>query len=106
MRIIYPSLALLIVCLGLLGTGCSAPRAYSLPEPSEPSDALLMAPSMADPIEPVNRASFALNEFLFAVAVEPATRVYNTLMPVPVRTSIHNFRNNLFYPLRLISNLL
>ena len=67
MRIVYPSLALLIVCLGLLGPGCTAPRAYSLPDPSHPSDALLMAPTMADPIEPVNRASFALNEFLFAV---------------------------------------
>ncbi len=106
MRIVYPSLALLAVCLGLLGTGCAAPRAYSLPDPSEPSDALLMAPSMADPIEPVNRASFALNEFLFAVAVEPATEVYNTLVPEPARIGIRNFRNNLFYPLRLVSNVL
>ncbi|MFM1557589.1 MAG: hypothetical protein ACKJR1_13975, partial [Limisphaerales bacterium] len=55
MRIVFPSLALLVVGLGLLGTGCSAPRAYSLPDPSEPGDALLMAPSMTDPIEPVNR---------------------------------------------------
>ncbi len=106
MRIIFPSLALLIVCLGLLGTGCSAPSAYSLPDPSHPSDALLMTPSMADPIEPVNRASFALNEFLFAVAVEPATGIYNTLVPKPARTGVRNFRNNLFYPLRLVSNLL
>ena len=106
MRIIFPTLTLLIVCLGLLGTGCAAPRAFNLPDPSEPSDALLMAPTMADPIEPVNRAAFALNEFLFAVAVEPATGVYNTLVPEPARTGIRNFRNNLFYPLRLFSNLL
>ncbi|MGY8651922.1 MAG: MlaA family lipoprotein, partial [Verrucomicrobiia bacterium] len=106
MRIIFPTLALLVFCLGLLGTGCAAPRAFNLPDPSEPSDALLMAPTMADPIEPVNRAAFALNEFLFAVAVEPATGVYNTLVPEPARTGIRNFRNNLFYPLRLFSNLL
>ncbi len=106
MRIVFPSLTLLIVCLGLLGTGCSTPRTYSLPDASHPSDALLMAPSMDDPIEPVNRAAFALNEFLFAVAVEPVTGVYNTLVPKPARTGIRNFRNNLYYPLRLVSNLL
>lgn len=106
MRIVPPPIALLVVCLGLLGVGCTAPRTYSPPDASEPSDALLMAPTMADPIEPVNRASFALNEFLFTVAVEPATGVYNTLVPEVARTGIRNARNNLFFPLRLVSNLL
>ena len=106
MRIVRPAIALLLVCLGLFAVGCTTPLAANLPDPSHPSDALLMAPTMADPIEPVNRASFALNEFLFAVAVEPATGIYNTLVPKVARTGIRNFRNNLFYPLRLVSNLL
>jgi len=106
MRAVVSSLALLVVCAGLLGTGCSTPRTYELPGSSNPSDALLMPSTLADPIEPVNRASFVLNEFLFAVAVEPATGAYNAIVPKPARTGIRNFRNNLFFPLRLVSNVL
>ena len=78
----------------------------ALPAPSHPEDSELMLPSVADPLEPLNRLSFALDEALFAVALEPASRGYQAIVPCKARTGIQNFSHNLAYPVRLTSNLL
>jgi len=78
----------------------------SLPEPSNPADRELMPGSLSDPIEPVNRVFFAIDETLFTLVVEPTTRGYNKVIPKPARTGLKNFRKNLFYPVRLGNNAL
>ncbi|MCH2378885.1 MAG: MlaA family lipoprotein [Pedosphaera sp.] len=77
-----------------------------MPAPSHPEDSLLMPATLHDPLEPVNRLTFALDKTLFTFALEPATRGYNAVLPEPARVGLKNFRNNLFYPMRLGNNLL
>jgi phospholipid-binding lipoprotein MlaA len=89
-------------CAQFSGSG----RVSELPEPSHPGDLELMPASLADPIEPVNRVFFAIDEQLFSVVVEPVTRGYNAAVPEPARTGVKNFRNNLLYPVRLGNNAL
>ena len=90
--------------------GCSTfsepDEAVNLPEPSVPADAKLMPSSLADPLEPVNRVAFAIDESLFHWVLDPASRGYQALLPEFARTGVRNFRENLFYPVRLGNNVL
>ncbi len=65
-----------------------------------------MVRSVADPLEPLNRLTFTVNELAFHVAVNPASKGYNRVVPEPIRRGIRNFRDNLFFPLRFVSSLL
>ena len=90
--------------------GCatfSEPEAVvNLPEPSVPADAQLMPGSLSDPLEPVNRVAFAIDESLFHWVVDPASRGYQAVMPETARKGVRHFRQNLFYPVRLGNNVL
>jgi phospholipid-binding lipoprotein MlaA len=61
--------------------------------------ALLAGPTLADdprdPIEGFNRAVFAFNEGLDAVLIRPVAKGYVAVLPVPVRTGVSNFYNNI-----------
>ena len=48
-----------------------------------------------DPIEPINRGIFALNEALDTIAFKPISTVWNTIVPPPVRTGVSNAFGNL-----------
>ena len=50
-----------------------------------------------DPIEPANRVFFDVNETLDKHLLKPVAEVYVDITPVPVRTSITNFFDNLTY---------
>ena len=109
MRNFAKGLSTYILCLTLALNflGCVVTRHLeALPEPSKPADRQLMVHSVADPLEPLNRLTFTINELAFHVAVNPVSKGYNRVMPQPVRKGIRNFRNNLFFPLRFVSNLL
>lgn len=91
-------------------SGCACfrpdPALEALPAPSHPEDAALMLQSTPDPLEPMNRFSFAVDEVLFEYAMEPASRGYRKIIPAKARTGIRNFGHNVAYPVRLASNLL
>lgn len=59
-----------------------------------------------DPLEPVNRATFALNEGLDRVVMKPAATAYQAAVPQPVRTGVSNFFANLGDPWSGINLLL
>ncbi len=61
---------------------------------------------MADPLEPLNRATWELNRGVTLGILEPVTNVYLTAVPTPVRRSIGNVRDNLTGPLRITNQLL
>ena len=65
----------------LVVTGCASTR-------SEPGQ---------DPLEPANRVFFNVNETLDRAMLKPAAKGYARITPVPVRTGITNFFNNLGY---------
>lgn len=59
-----------------------------------------------DPIEPVNRAVFAFNDFLDLMLIEPAAKVYNALLPGFLRDGLRNVIRNLKTPLIVGNDLL
>ena len=63
-------------------------------------------PYADDPLEPVNRAFSGFNHVLMVAIVAPIGWVYRTVFPSPVRTGVDNAFDNLYYPVRLVGNLL
>lgn len=63
-------------------------------------------PSVADPIEPVNRGLFWFNHQLYNFVVRPVSKVYTTVLPKPVRRAVHNVYENVEYPVRVTNHLL
>lgn len=63
------------------------------------------APTIADPLEGLNRATFTLNDKLYRGVLKPIARGLRVL-PVGVRTSGSNFFTNLGAPVSAISALL
>lgn len=64
------------------------------------------AQTVADPLEPVNRAVFAFNQYADRFVLEPTARAYRTVAPVPVRRSVRNFLANLRSPVVFANDLL
>lgn len=63
-------------------------------------------PHVDDPIEPLNRRVFVLNNWLMLGVVRPLGWAYDKVVPAPVTTGISNAFGNLLYPGRLLGNLL
>ena len=101
---------ILILPLLLFSTGCISlwpdPALDALPEPSHPEDVQLLLQSAPDPLEPMNRAFFALDTTLFSVALGPLWEGYNAVVPECARTGLFNFGNNIIYPVRLVATIL
>jgi phospholipid-binding lipoprotein MlaA len=115
----------LLIVLGVLtGAGCaSSPRgqpASPIAAPSDansPNDAILnemeaelaqkqKETPIADPLEPVNRFMFGVNDVTYFWILKPVLQVYTAMVPQPVRVGIRNFSHNLDTPVRLVSCLL
>src|SRR6202007_1771448 len=59
-----------------------------------------------DPLERVNRATYAFNDLLDRMLARPAARAYKAALPVPVRRALGNFTANLSYPTVIINQAL
>lgn len=59
-----------------------------------------------DPLEGYNRWMTSVNDSLFDYILEPLYEGYDFIFPKPVRVSINNIFNNLYYPVSLVNNLL
>jgi phospholipid-binding lipoprotein MlaA len=51
-----------------------------------------------DPLEPLNRATFAFNEALDTLLLRPAAEAYRLFLPQPLRAGIGNVIDNLLLP--------
>jgi phospholipid-binding lipoprotein MlaA len=71
------------------------------PFPEEPPP-----PTIADPIEPVNRALFVFNDKAYFWVMKPVARGYRAVVPEGVRLSVRNFFSNIAMPIRFVNNLL
>ena len=90
-----PAAFLLAVMAASCGGTCPAP----------PIDRAVMK-HVSDSFEPINRATWELNRGVTLGILEPATNVYLTAVPEPVRQSIGNMRDNLTGPLRITNQIL
>ena len=81
----------------LCGFGLAVLTACSVPEPGT---------DVHDPYENVNRATHRVNLELDRSALRPASQVYGTLVPSPVRRSVDNAAENLGMPSAVMNKLL
>ena len=62
--------------------------------------------TIADPIEPLNRISYLVNDKLYYWAIKPVANVYKWIFPEPARISVKQFYFNVKFPIRFINCLL
>ncbi len=62
--------------------------------------------TVADPLQPINRAFFHFNDKLYFWVLKPTATVYKTLIPTGVRLCVRNAFENLLAPVRIVNNLL
>lgn len=62
--------------------------------------------TIADPIEPFNRAMYQVNDKMYFWLLKPVAQGYKVVVPEPARISVKNFFSNLRFPVRLVSCLL
>lgn len=78
-----------VLVLGLAASGCAT-------DPEAPDD----------PLEPMNRVFFDLNQRLDRHAALPAASFYTSAVPRDVRGSVHNLLSNLSGPVTVVNDLL
>jgi len=62
--------------------------------------------TIADPIEPFNRAMYHFNDKMYFWLLKPVSQGYKAVVPEPARVGLKNFFSNLRYPGRFLSCLL
>ncbi|MGA2151522.1 MAG: VacJ family lipoprotein [Geobacteraceae bacterium] len=79
-------------------------KAEAAPEEAEAVEAAEET-TIADPIEPWNRAMFQFNDKLYFWALKPVARGYNAVVPEPARISVRSFFRNVAMPVRFVNSL-
>jgi phospholipid-binding lipoprotein MlaA len=74
--------------------------------PAELAESGEAVETIADPIEPVNRAFFHFNDKLYFWVLKPLATGYKTIIPEDGRIGVRNFFSNLTTPVRLANCLL
>jgi phospholipid-binding lipoprotein MlaA len=74
--------------------------------PEEPSPSEASEETIADPLEPVNRAFFHFNDKLYFWVLKPVATGYKTVIPEDGRVGVRNFFSNFTTPVRLVNCLL
>lgn len=59
-----------------------------------------------DPLEPMNRVFFEVNDRIYFWVLKPVNTVYMTVLPLNVRQGVGNFFENVAAPVRVVNNLL
>jgi phospholipid-binding lipoprotein MlaA len=88
-----------LLALALL-SGCAA-----RPDPSDP-DEVAEFKQNNDPIEPFNRAMYAVHQGIDRVVLRPVAVAYRDVVPKPLRTGIRNVLGNLRTPVILANDML
>jgi len=60
----------------------------------------------SDPLEPINRVTFRLNDFGDKYLLRPVAKGYERITPAAIRTGINNFFDNLNYTVDIVNALL
>jgi phospholipid-binding lipoprotein MlaA len=123
-RIGIKPLAVGILCLAVLVTGCTAPQKSDSPgHPANVSDKSAAASDadfdvlefnmleqefsnqiiITDPIEPWNRLMHNVNDRLYFWILKPTALGYKAIVPEPGRIGIRNFFHNLATPVRFVN---
>ncbi len=74
----------------------------SAPSAEEPS----MDEGSNDPLEPLNRLIFGINDVLDLIILRPVAEIYRAIVPDPVRNGVTNVLDNLFAPVVFLNHVL
>jgi phospholipid-binding lipoprotein MlaA len=74
--------------------------------PPEASESAESVDTLADPLEPVNRVFFQVNDKFYFWVLKPVASGYKAIVPQDVRVSARNFFSNLTTPIRIVNCLL
>ncbi len=88
---------LLFGCIGLVAA-CATP-------PSDPA-ARAEFEATNDPLEPLNRETFNVNQFLDKYLIKPVAQTYRTVLPDFARDSIRHFLDNLGEPVIFANDMM
>lgn len=94
---LIPTLALAMA----VGLGACATR----PDPTD-AEAVAEFNTTNDPLEPLNRGAYFVNDGLDTLVLRPAAEAYRIFLPPEVRTAIRNILANLRTPVILANDLL
>lgn len=81
---------------GSLEISKASPGPTRLEEPEE---------NLADPLEPINRTFFVVNDKLYFWVLKPVATGYKAVFPQDARLGVRNFFSNLTTPIRLVNCL-
>lgn len=95
----FHRLAMIVALTGFLGLSACA----SVPPTQNESG---YGVSDNDPIEPINRIIFDVNDFLDRLLIRPLAELYRVTVPPPLRTRIAAILRNMGEPVILANNLL
>lgn len=59
-----------------------------------------------DPLEPLNRLVFEINDLLDFILIRPVAEIYRAIVPEPVRNGVTNVLDNLFTPVVFLNHIL
>ncbi len=93
-----------LVCFSNLSLAETDPPEEPLPHEDEGIEQDIE--SMADPLEPVNRLFFLVNDKFYFWLLKPVATGYKTVVPQDARVGIRNFFSNVATPIRLSNGLL
>ncbi|MBL9176919.1 MAG: VacJ family lipoprotein [Verrucomicrobiaceae bacterium] len=79
-----------------------APARAALAQAGEKEDEYAAA-EISDPLEPVNRGVFWVNDQLYTFVFKPIAKGYQLIFPKPVRKGIDNAFENVKYPVRFVN---
>ena len=88
---------------GFLRTGMAVLMCLSL---SACASSRQDASEVYDPLESVNRATFAVNDAFDRALLKPVARGYRAVVPKPARTGVRNFLRNLRSPVNIANQVL
>ncbi len=99
---LFGLIALVILSQGTMAMAQTDDAAASGPDPFAGEE---LEVHIADPLQPVNRGIFWVNDKLYFYLLKPLARGYR-IVPEPVRISVGNVFDNLLFPVRFVGNLL
>ena len=90
-----------LVAAAVILSGCVAPGA-----PAGPGAAAAVDEGFNDPLEETNRGIFAFNQAVDHAVLIPVAKTYRTVLPPPMRQSMHDFLQNLNGPVIFMNDML
>jgi phospholipid-binding lipoprotein MlaA len=97
---------LIIAGFALSLAACTSTKSKSTAAPAtaEAQDDYDVATQVADPLEPLNRVTFAVNDKIYKWVLTPVSKTYTTILPAGVRNCIDNVYENVKFPVRFVNS--